>query len=178
MRSTRCTSKTPIPAKATRKWPKVLPGSLSAKAAFGLEVSKNFGVAHRAYYHLRMVESFLDRTGVEFERDFPLTPEGITRALGSDVYVGFVNNRVVLPLDNARPMQAGSLPLPRGAENAISSSMPIVAVTTGKNVLQVHYGNNTVTSFRPDWLLRDLVRIFHPQLKISGEQRYYKRLGS
>lgn len=125
------------------------------KAAFGLEVSKNFGVAHRAYYHLRMVESFLDRTGVEFERDFPLTPEGITRTLGSDVYVGFVNNRVVLPLDNARPMQAGSLPLPRGAENAISSSMPIVAVTTGKNVLQVHYGNNTVTSFRPDWLDTD-----------------------
>lgn len=33
-------------------------------------------------------------------------------------------------------------------------------------------------SFRPDWLLRDLVRIFHPQLKIPGEQRYYKRLGS
>ena len=33
-------------------------------------------------------------------------------------------------------------------------------------------------SFRPDWLLRDLVRIFHPQLKIPREQRYYKRLGS
>lgn len=121
------------------------------KAAFGLEVSKDFGVARRAYYHLCMVESFLRRAGVDFERDFDLTPDGITSALGSDVYVGFVDNRVVLPLDNARPVQAGSLPLPRGAENAISSSMPIVAVTAGKNLLKVHYGNNTVTSFRPDW---------------------------
>lgn len=125
------------------------------KAAFGLEVSKDFGVARRTYYHLCMVESFLRRAGVEFERNFPLTPDGITRALGSDVYVGFVDNRVVLPLDNARPMQAGSLPLPRGAEHSISASMPIVAVTTGKNVLKVHYGNNTVTSFRPDWLDTD-----------------------
>lgn len=125
------------------------------KAAFGLEVSKDFGVAKRAYYHLLMIESFLNRTGVQFKRDFPLTPEGITHALGSDVYVGFVNNRVVLPLDNARPLQAGSLPLPRGAENSIDSSMPIVAVTSRKNLLQVHYGNNTVTAFRPDWLDTD-----------------------
>lgn len=125
------------------------------KAAFGLEVSKDFGVARRTYYHLCMVESFLRRVGVEFERNFPLSPEGITRALGSDVYVGFIDNRVVLPLDNARPMQAGSLPLPRGAENAVSASMPIVAVTSGKNMLKVHYGNNTVTSFRPDWLDTD-----------------------
>ncbi len=125
------------------------------KAAFGLEVSKDFGVARRAYYHLCMVESFLHRAGVEFERDFPLSPEGITRALGSGVYVGFVDNRVVLPLDNARARQAGSLPLPRGAEKSISSSMPIVAVTSVGNLLKVHYGNNTVTSFRPDWMDTD-----------------------
>lgn len=125
------------------------------KAAFGLEVSKDFGVSRRAYYHLCMVESFLRQAGVEFARSFPLTPEGITKALGSGVYIGFVNNRLVLPLENARPRQAGSLPLPRGAENNISSSMPIVAVTTARNVMNIHYGNNTVTSFRPDWTETD-----------------------
>ena len=31
-------------------------------------------------------------------------------------------------------------------------------------------------SFRPDWLLRDMVRIFHPSFNVSGEQRYYKKL--
>lgn len=125
------------------------------KAAYGLEVSKDFGVGRRAYYHLCMVESFLRQAGVEFERSFPLSPEGITRALGSGVYIGFVDNRLVLPLDNARPRQAGSLPMPRGAENAISSSMPIVAVTSARNMLNVHYGNNTVTSFKPDWTETD-----------------------
>lgn len=31
-------------------------------------------------------------------------------------------------------------------------------------------------SFRPDWLLRDMVRIFHPSLNVSGGQRYYQKL--
>lgn len=125
------------------------------KAAFGLEVSKEFGVSQRTYYHLHMVESFFRQAGVEFERDFPLTIDGITGALGNDVYIGFVNNRLVLPLDNARPRLAGSLPLPRGAEKSINANMPIVAVTTGRDTLNIHYGNNTVTSFKPDWLETD-----------------------
>ena len=125
------------------------------KAAFGLEVSKDFDVARRAYYHLLMVESFLRQAGLEFERNFPLSPAGVSGALGNGVHVGFVNNRVVLPLDNARRQQAGSLPLPRGAEQSISATMPIVAVTAGNNTLDIHYGNNTVTSFRPDWMKMD-----------------------
>ncbi len=31
-------------------------------------------------------------------------------------------------------------------------------------------------SFRPDWLLSDLVRIFHPGLNVFGEQKYYQKL--
>ncbi len=31
-------------------------------------------------------------------------------------------------------------------------------------------------SFRPDWLLRDLVHIFHPKLEVPGTPRYYKKL--
>lgn len=140
------------------------------KAAFGLEASKDFDVSRRAYYHLHMIESFLRRAGMEFERTFPLSPEGVAAALGTGVYVGFVNNRVVLPLDNARPRQAGSLPLPKGAENAISSSMPIVAVTGNGNLLKVHYGNNTVTTFRPDWLETD-DGLSSVTVRVDGEPR-------
>jgi len=140
------------------------------KAAFGLEASKDFGVSRRAYYHLHMVESFLRRAGVDFERSFPLSPDGISSALGTGVYVGFVNNRLVLPLDNARPRQAGSLPLPHGAEKDISANMPIVAVTGGSSLLKVHYGNNTVTSFTPDWSETD-DGIASVTVKVDGKPR-------
>lgn len=125
----------------------------NSKPAFGLEVSKEFGVDKRAYYHLCMVESFLSRAGVEFERNFPLTPDGVRKALGSDVYVGLADNRLVLPLENVRQRQAGSLPLPRTC--LVKASTPIVAVLSNKGNVTVHYGNSTVTSFQPDWMDTD-----------------------
>ena len=125
------------------------------KAAFGLEVSKEFGVSERAYYHLCMVESFLKRAGVEFSRNFELSPTGVAAALGSNIYVGFMNNRLVLPLEGARRQQAGSLPLQRGETVVIDANMPIVAVTGDASIMKVHYGNNVVTSFKPDWMDTD-----------------------
>lgn len=123
--------------------------------AFGLEASKNFPVDIRAYYHLLMVEAFLRQAGVTFERDFPLTPVGIVAALQSDVQVAFAEDRVLLPLDNARPRLGGSIPLPRDAMNSIRTSKPILAVTSLKDEMRVHYGNRTVTSFKADWCETD-----------------------
>ncbi len=125
------------------------------KPAFGLEVSKDFDVATRAYYQLCMAEAFLRYAGLDFERDFALTRAGVAEALGRDVTVSFAGNRLVLPLENARRQLAGRLPLPRGAEESIGASMPLVAVTASDGRLNVHYGNNTVTSFRPDWMEMD-----------------------
>lgn len=121
------------------------------KAAYGLEVSKDFGVKERAYYQLCMVEAFLRIAGVKFERDFPLTAEGVLGALGRDVYAGFMDNRLVLPLSGVRRNLAGSIPLPEGGEKTLSANMPIVAVSGERGRLTIHYGNNMVTSFRPEW---------------------------
>lgn len=127
----------------------------NGKAAYGLEVSKNFGVKERAYYQLCMVEAFLRIAGVKFERDFPLTVEGVLDALGRDVYAGFMDNRVVLPLSGVRRNLAGTIPLPEGGEKTLSANMPIVAVSGERSKLTIHYGNNMVTSFRPEWRERD-----------------------
>lgn len=127
----------------------------NGKAAYGLEVSKNFGVKERAYYQLCMVEAFLRIAGVEFERDFPLNPDGVLAALGRDVYAGFMDNRLVLPLSGARRNLMGSIPLPEGGEKTLSANMPIVAVSGERGKLTIHYGNNMVTSFRPEWRERD-----------------------
>lgn len=119
------------------------------KAAFGLEASKEFPVEVRAYYHLLMVENFLSAAGVHVERDFDLTPGAVRAALRSDLSVAFAGNRVMLPLDDARP-HINMLPLPRDDHSGIPSK-PIMAVLPDRGALYVHYGNRMVTRIKPDW---------------------------
>jgi len=119
------------------------------KAAFGLEVSKEFSVEARVYYHLLVVESFLRQAGVEFTRDFALTAPGVLAALQSDVRVAFADNRVVLPLEDAWP-RLNFLPLPKG-ELKTTTSKPILAVLREKNELSILYGNRRLIRIQPDW---------------------------
>lgn len=140
------------------------------KAAYGLEVSKDFGVKERTYYQLRMVEAFLRMAGVEFERDFALSTDGILSALGSGVYAGFMDNRLVLPLSGVRSNLAGTIPLPEGGEKTLSANMPIVAVSGERGRLTIHYGNNMVTSFRPEWRERDN-SIDSVRVLVDGEEQ-------
>jgi hypothetical protein len=119
------------------------------KAAFGLEASKEFPVGARVYYHLLMVESFLRQAGVEFTRDFDLTVPGVLAALQHDVRVAFADNRIVLPLENARS-RVNFLPLPKG-ELKTTTSKPILAILRENNEHSVHYGNRRLTRIHPDW---------------------------
>lgn len=130
-------------------------GINQGKPSFGLEVSKNFGVGERAYYHLNMVESFFRLAGIDFQRNFPLSPSGVSQALGSNVWVALADNRIVLPMENARKQQAGTLPLPKGKISVVAPT-PILAVVSEENKFTVHYGNNTLTSFKPQWLEADM----------------------
>ena len=119
------------------------------KAAFGLEASKEFPVEVRAYYHLRMIESFLQAAGVGVKRDFELSPKGLRGALQSGLSVAFADNRIMLPLEDVRP-HINLLPLPRQNYSPIASK-PIMAVLPDSGSLCVYYGNRTMTRITPDW---------------------------
>lgn len=123
------------------------------KAAFGLEASKELSVAERAYYHLLMIEEFLRMAGIRFKRGFELSPKGISRALGENLDVSFADNRVFLPLDNARK-NINFLPMSKSGENRAITSKPIMAVLPcekDKDALCVHYGNRLISIIRPSW---------------------------
>lgn len=121
----------------------------NGKAAFGLEASKEFSIDMRVYYHLHLVENFLREAGVQFTRDFELSPTGVAAALQSDLSITFAGNRVVLPLEDVRPY-VGFLPLPRNGPPTITSK-PIMAVVPDGDYLNVQYGNRTMTRIQPDW---------------------------
>ena len=123
----------------------------NGKPAYGLEVSKEFSIEGRAYYHLHVVESFLKLAGIEFDRSFPLTFKGVRQALQSDISVAFAEDRVRLPLENVRPRLSGYIPVPRDLAGSFSSSKPILAVLGDQKELSVHYGNRLLTKFRPEW---------------------------
>ncbi len=123
------------------------------KAAFGLEASKELSVSERTYYHLMMIEEFLRLAGVQFKRNFDLTPKGITRAMGENLGVSFADNRIFLPLENARK-NINYLPLSKnGAKRAITSKpiMAVVPCEKDKSALCVHYGNRLISIIRPSW---------------------------
>lgn len=142
------------------------------KAAFGLEASKELGVAGRAFYHLVMIEEFLTMAGLEFERDFELTPSGIGQALAENIAVSFAGNRIFLPLENARP-NINYLPLASNLECSPVASKPIMAVLpcgNGSDKLCVHHGNRKISVISPVWHEiadgLDAVRV-----KVDGKER-------
>lgn len=122
----------------------------NGKAAFGLEASKEFPIDMRVYYHLHLVEGFLREAGLQFERDFELSPAGVAAALQSDLSVTFADSRIVLPLEDIRPY-VGYLPLPRKGPGPAIGSKPIMAVVPDAGYLNVQYGNRTMTRIMPDW---------------------------
>lgn len=125
----------------------------NGKSAFGLEASKELSVAERAYYHLGMVEKFLELAGIEFTRDFELTPRGVEKALAENLGVSFAGNRIFLPLENARST-INFLPLPPGGAGKAIPSKPIMAVLPCREdpeKLCVHYGNRMIALIKPEW---------------------------
>ncbi len=118
------------------------------KPAFGLEASKNLSVVKRTYYHLHMLESFAKILGIELERDFNLTLEGVREALYSDLSVSFMDGRITLPLEDVR-RSINYLPLVE-KHPLPKTSKPIMAVLPKDKKLYVHYGNRRLTIINTD----------------------------
>lgn len=119
------------------------------KPAFGIEATKNITVPGRVFYHLHAIEGFLDEVGITYSRDFPLSTEGISEALSTDIYLGFMGGRLVLPLDDIRRPQIGVFPMQKDFE--VKGNSPILTAIAENSAMQVHYGNNRLTNFKVEW---------------------------
>ncbi|MDR0828391.1 MAG: deacylase [Desulfovibrio sp.] len=123
----------------------------NGKPAFGIEASKEFGTEYRSYYHLRVIEAFMDFLGIEFERGFPLDPKGVLGALNSNILLSAFNDRVILHLDDVRP-QLWRVPFRKNDPcPAIRGSKPLLALVQDKQGWRVAYGNHTLTRINPEF---------------------------
>ena len=117
------------------------------KSAVGLEASKALSTEMRVYYHLLLVEEFMARLGIEFERRFDLTPKSVKRTVDNNIQVSFYGNKVMLDMAQAR-RRLGYVPLKKNAALEFRASSPLVAITNAGQGLRVSYGNRRVTELQ------------------------------
>lgn len=120
------------------------------KAAFANEASKNLAVHLRAYYHLLAVENYLKTAGIEFSRNFELTPEGVYKAINKEIEVKLFNDKILLWLENPRKV-IKFLPFPVNKDLTYNASNELTAVIAENNSFFIQYGNRFQTRIYPEY---------------------------
>lgn len=121
------------------------------KAAFANEASKNLPVNLRAYYHLLAIENYLKTAGIEFSRDFELTPQGVDKAINKELEVKLFDDRILLSLKNPRKV-INYVPFPVNKELNYNTSNELTAVIAEGNSFYIQYGNRFQTRLYPEYL--------------------------
>jgi len=139
------------------------------RAAFGVEVSKTFSTNERAYYHLRVLESFMDLLGIEYDRNFSLSSRGVGDAIEGNVKLAFFDNRLFLDIENARE-RIRYVPLKKASEISFTPSNPLIAVVESGQSYRVFHGNRKVTRLYPEYFDYDS-SIDAIGMQIDGEEK-------
>ena len=125
------------------------------KPAFGNEASKNFGTHFRVYYHLLAVEEYMRIHGIEFERDFKLTPYWVKKAINNeDLKIVLYDNKLLLPVSNARN-KLNFIPFKKGSDISYKANHPLVALLKKKEWYRVCYGNRRKAMLYPEYFEYD-----------------------
>ena len=139
------------------------------KPAFGVEVSKNFPTYERTYYHLQVLEAYMDLLGIEYERSFNLSANGVRGAIYNNVKLAFYDNRIFLDVTNARA-RLGYIPLRKSAEIVYRSSNPLIALVESDEGYRVFHGNRRITRIYPEYFEYDF-STKGITIQIDGEER-------
>lgn len=141
----------------------------NSKPAFGVEVSKTFPTHKRAYYHLRVLEAYMDLLGIEYDRTFQLSSLGVRNAINSNVKLAFYDNRLFLDMTNARRRLA-YVPLKKASEVVFKPSNPLIAVVESGQGYRVFHGNRRISRIYPQYFEYDS-SIDTIGMQIDGEQK-------
>ncbi len=126
----------------------------NGKPAVGVEASKTFRTYQRAHYHLRVIEAYLDRLGIGFERPFDLTPADVKAQIDNDVRLALYDNEILLDISRPRPWLR-YVPLKKNEPLEFNATNPLVTVLGGDKHYSVYYGNRRVTNLHPQYFSFD-----------------------
>ena len=141
----------------------------NSKPAFGNEASKSFLTHTRAFYHLLAVEGFMKHMGIEFERNFELSPSSVKLAINNDIRIT-MNEKISLSDIVGARNKINYLPLQRGTILKPSSSHPLAAVVSDGKKYRIHYGNRRMSHITPQYFDYDN-SIANFDFMIDGEKK-------
>ncbi len=125
------------------------------KAAFANEASKNLPLKQRVYYHLLAIEAMMNYLGIEFERDFPLTPQGVDDTINDkDIVIHFAN-RITLPINRLK-RTVNFFPIPLSRQLEYDSPCPLVHLYRKNGNFIIKYGNRVSAALIPDTFETDM----------------------
>jgi len=139
------------------------------KPAFGIEASKTFLTPGRVYYHLLVIEAFLDRAGIRFERKFALTRTGIKRAMDRGIALSLGSQRVLLFAENIRN-RVNFIPMEKKAIPEFYVNHPLLTLVPNGKVYSLFHGNRRLARLIPQYFEYDfgLERI---EMVVDGKSR-------
>jgi len=120
------------------------------KSAFGVEASKSFLTHYRAYYHLRVIEAYMDLMNIRFDRDFNLTASDVKSTINKNINLALYDSRIFLDLENARN-RLSYFPLKKSADLHFIPSNPLITIVSMKNSYRVYHGNRRLTRIYPQY---------------------------
>ena len=123
---------------------------INGKAAFGHETSKALSVNQRVYYKLLAMEKYMDIMGIKYKRTFPLTVNGIKKALNDDINIKFNDTDISLPLKDIRNIQK-YFPISKDGVIKYLPSNPLIKIIKIKNEYTIYYGNRRLTKLQADY---------------------------
>ncbi len=147
----------------------------NGKPAFGLEASKDFPAAMRSYYHLHLIEAFLRRVGVEYERRFSLDTQAVADVSRSGLAMAFFDHRMVFDFSDVRG-RLGFVPMKKGGAIEFASSNPLLTVTQAGAEIAVHHGNALLTTLRPQYFDYD-ISLEGVSMRVDGGEMQNVRFG-
>jgi len=122
----------------------------NGKAAFGIEASKSFGTHYRAYYHLQMIESFMQYLGINYERDLELSIKNVKNRIDNNVKLALYEEKMFFDMRDVRD-RLRYVPMKKGEPLYFRASNPLIAVLDNKRYYNVRYGNRSVTKLLPQY---------------------------
>ena len=122
----------------------------NGKPAAGIEASKTFPTHKRSWYHLQVLESYMQVMGIGFERDFELSETAVKDTINNNLKVALYQDRIFFDVTRARN-RLNYVPLKKNTPLEFKSSNPLVAIIEGEKHLKVRYGNRGVTRLSPQF---------------------------
>ena len=141
----------------------------NGKSAFGIEASKSFNTSERVYYHLNMVEEFMNFLGIDYTRNFALAKDDIEARINDNIRLALYDNRIRFDMRNVRK-QLRYVPIKKDGPIRFSASNPLIAVLDNKHAYHVHYGNRSVTQLLPQYFQFDS-SLHEIEMIIDGQQK-------